>query len=38
MLKGDRAGALQALQRFLTLNPPANRRAEVEEWLKQLGQ
>jgi hypothetical protein len=38
MLKSDRAGALQAFQRFLTLNPPADRRAEVEEWLKQLGQ
>jgi len=37
MLKGDQAGARQAFQRFLALNPPASRRAEVEEWLKQLG-
>ena len=38
MTKGDKAGARQALQRFLALNPPQARRAEVEEWLKQLGQ
>jgi Flp pilus assembly protein TadD len=37
MTKGDKAGARQALERFLALNPPANRRAEVEDWLKQLG-
>jgi cytochrome c-type biogenesis protein CcmH/NrfG len=35
--KGDRAGARQAFQRFLALNPPPNLRAEVEEILKQLG-
>jgi Flp pilus assembly protein TadD len=37
MSKGDQAGARQAFERFLALNPPANRRAEVDEWLKQLG-
>ena len=38
MQKGDQAGARQAFQQFLALNPPPNRRAEVEDWLKQLGQ
>ena len=37
MQKGDQAGARQAFQQFLALNPPPNRRAEVEGWLKQLG-
>jgi Flp pilus assembly protein TadD len=37
MAKGDVAGARKAFQQFLTLNPPPNRRAEVEQWLKQLG-
>jgi protein O-GlcNAc transferase len=37
MAKDDKAGARQAFQRFLELNPPASRRAEVDEWLKQLG-
>jgi len=35
--KGDPVGARQAFQRFLTLNPPPNLRAEVEELLKRLG-
>jgi Flp pilus assembly protein TadD len=37
MMKGDAAGARKAFQQFLALNPPQNRRAEVEQWLKQLG-
>ncbi len=36
--KGDKAGAREALDTFLKLNPPAERRQEAEQLLAQLGQ